>query len=401
MASSEEDTLEPKHGWTKAERDMKELHLIGIIGTLTVALFALDFSLPLGVATGMLYAGILLLTSASRYQYLPVIMASVASGLIGIGGMGPTTAGVPVWLGITNRLLSVLIIWIALFFLLQRRRAEEALRQAQTSLEVRVQERTSELARVNKALVAEITERIDTEESLRSSQSALGASQRALQQSQEDLRALTARLLTALEDERRRISRDLHDDINQRLAMMVVELDGLEHAYPEMPVGLGSRLRSLQDNTAELSEDVRLLAYQYHPSVLDDLGLGVALQRLIEDFSTRSGLACTFHHADVPKQVPSTIATCLYRITQESLTNAAKHAQATQVGVRLHGGDEMLALSITDNGAGLPPDQRTHERGGLGLASMMERARLVKGVLEIQSQPGRGTTIHARIPMPV
>ena len=152
------------------------------------------------------------------------------------------------------------IIWVSLFFLLQRRRDVEALRRAHGELEVRVQDRTAELATVNKALVVEITERIETESSLRISEAALATSQRALQRSGEDLRGLAARLLTAQEEERRRISRDLHDDINQRLAMMVVELETLDRMLPVNCQQIGTRLRSLQDNATELSDDVRHLS---------------------------------------------------------------------------------------------------------------------------------------------
>ncbi len=378
---------------------MNEPQRIGLLLLLTLTLFVLDYSLPLGVATGVLYACILFLTAASSYRRLPLISAVVASGLILLGATGPVMDSVPVWLGVTNRALSIAVMWGALFFLLQRRRAEDALQQIRNDLEMRVQQRTSELAQVNKALVAEITERIETEESLRASESALERSRLALEQSQEDLRALAARLLTAQEEERRRISRDLHDDINQRLAMMVVELVALDHAYPGIPAGLSSRLRSLQDNVSELSEDVRHLAYQYHPSMLDDLGLVVALQRLVEDCSMRTGLECTFQHRGVPDPVPPDVATSIYRITQESLNNAARHARARRIGVELSGLDAGLTLSIADDGAGFAPDQRGSGPTSLGVISMKERAHLVHGVLHIESHPGHGTTVRAHIPL--
>lgn len=381
---------------------MKEFSRIAAICLCALVLVALDlWMIPLGIATGVLYACLVFLTGSSRYRHLPLMTAWGTSALIVVGAFGPKLEGVPIWMGITNRILGVVVVWVTLFFLLERRRAVEELEDARSGLEQRVEERTSQLAQVNKALVAEITERIDTETSLRASEAALESSRRALQQSQEELRALTASLLTAQEEERRRISRELHDDINQRLAMMVVELEALERAYPEAPAGLGSRLRSLQDNATELSEDVRHLAYQYHPSVLDDLGLAVALRRLVEDFSTRTGLPCTLHHCELPEALPPSIATCLYRITQEGLNNVAKHANATHVGVDVTRDNGMLALSISDDGKGLSPVPPARNGTGLGLASMNERVRLVKGALEIDSQPGRGTTIRARIPLAV
>lgn len=372
---------------------------LALILVLTAVLFLLDYSLPLGVATGMLYACLLFLTAPSTSQRLPLIAACAASVLIVVGGTGHIVSSIPLWMGLTNRSLSIAVVWGTLFFMLQRRRAEAALQEARDSLDVRVQQRTAELGQVNKALVAEITERIETEESLRTSEKALETSRVALKLSQNELRALTARLLTAQEEERRRISRDLHDDINQRLAMLVVELEGMNQAHPDLPTGLGSRLRSLQDNVAELSEDIRHLAYQYHPSVLDDLGLTVALQRLVEDFSLRTGVSCSFRYETVPESVPSNVGTCLYRLSQESLNNAAKHAQATQISVVLRGVDEMLMLTITDNGVGFDPDRRSDSMNGLGLVSMKERAHLAQGDLSIDAAPGRGTSIRIRIPL--
>ena len=224
-----------------------------------------------------------------------VIVATISSIFIVLGAITtPNTEHIPVWMIATNRALSIFIIWVSLFFLLQRRRDLKALQRAHGELEVRVQERTAELATVNKALVIEITERMETESSLRISEAAFAASQRALQRSEEDLRGLAARLLTAQEEERRRISRDLHDDINQRLAMMVVELETLDRLLPTDCQHIGTRLRSLQDNATELSDDVRHLSYTYHPAVLDDLGLEVALKRLVDDFSIRTGLQGVF-----------------------------------------------------------------------------------------------------------
>ena len=378
---------------------MLEPRRLTLILCLTAALFVLDYLLPLGVATGVLYAFILFLTAASASHRLPWLAAAIASVLLIVGGTGHISDDIPLWMGLANRALSIVVVWGTLFFLLQRRRAETALQDARDSLEVRVHQRTSELAQVNKALVAEITERIETEQSLRTSEKALEASRLALQHSQQELRALTARLLTAQEEERRRISRDLHDDINQRLAMVVVELEGLERTSPELSATLSSRLRSLQDNVAELSEDIRHLAYQYHPSVLDDLGLTVALQRLVEDFSQRAGLPCTFSYEHVPELVPPEIATCLYRLTQESLTNAGKHAQAARIGVVLRGIDEELILTIMDDGVGFDSNEHRGSSPSLGLISMKERAHLIQGELQVESAPGRGTSIRIRIPL--
>jgi len=251
---------------------------------------------------------------------------------------------------------------------------------------------------MNKALVAEINERIETEASLRKSDAELETSQRALQQSQIELRALTARLLRAQDEERRRISRDLHDDINQRLAMIVVELVAIERRYPAVPESLASRLRSLQDNVTELSEDLRYIAYQFHPSVLDDLGLSIALRRLVDDFAARTGVKATLHQEKSPEFIPQPVATCFYRIAQESLSNVAKHANATEVDVEFSGEEDLLSLEIKDNGMGFNVGPK-QANGSLGLVSMKERAYQVRGTLDLDSKVGRGTTIRVKIPL--
>jgi signal transduction histidine kinase len=379
---------------------VNELVRISVIVGLAVGLLWLDVSIPLGVAIGVLYAAVVFLGATSSYRLMPVLVAGLSTLLITSGMVfsAPMEA-VPGWMIFANRALSLLVIWMAVFFILQRRRDVESLRRAHGELELRVQDRTAELAKVNQALVAEITERMETEQSLRLSEAALGRNRVALQRSEEDLRGLTARLLTAQEEERRRISRDLHDDINQRLAMVVVELETLDQALPADCKGIGTRIRSLQDNAAELCEDLRHLAYQFHPSVLDDLGLPVALRRLVDDISGRTGLKGSFHSQVGKGTIPQPVATCLYRIAQEGLANVAKHANASSFAVELNRNDDTITLTIKDDGSGFDVSARTTERGTLGLVSMKERALLVQGDLVVDSKPGGGTSVRASIPL--
>lgn len=379
---------------------MNEFLRLILIVALTLGLLWIDKFIPLGVAIGVLYACVLFLAATSSHYRMPAIVATISSIFIVLGAItSPNIENIPVWMIATNRALSIFIIWMSLFFLLRRRRDLEALRRAHGELEVRVQERTAELGTVNKALVVEITERMETESSLRISEAALAASQRALQRGEEDLRGLAARLLTAQEEERRRISRDLHDDINQRLAMMVVELETLDRLLPVDCQHIGTRLRSLQDNATELSDDVRHLSYTYHPAVLDDLGLEVALKRLVDDFSIRTGLHGTFQGTSVGGTISQPVAICLYRIAQESLSNVVKHADASRFNIELNCSCEWVTLAVTDDGKGFDPMSRKQERASLGLVSMKERAHLVKGELDVESTVGRGTSIRARIPL--
>jgi signal transduction histidine kinase len=148
---------------------------------------------------------------------------------------------------------------------------------------------------------------------------------------------------------------------------------------------------------AKASEDARHIAYQLHPSVLDDLGLVVSLQAVCEEFSKREGISVKFTSARLPDALPREAASCLYRVSQEALSNIARHSHAKHVSVALAAEKDGVVLSIEDDGAGFDP-QRAKGRGGLGLVSMEERARLVDGKLTIGSKPGKGTRIALRIP---
>ncbi len=372
------------------------LAVAGLLG----ALFVLDLFVPLGVANGVLYSGVVLLAYRATAPAFALTAAVASSALVVIGGaFSPVVPGAPVWLAVANRAFSLLVIWVPVLFFAQRRDAERALRQAHDELEVKVRERTAELADVNTALVAEISERMETERSLRASEDALQASQRALRQSSDDLQALAARLLTAQEEDRRRISRDLHDDVNQRLAMLAVDVETLSLRPPASPAVLGRNLRSVQDRIVELSDDIRRFVHQLHPSILDDLGLPIALQQLMDDFAGRTGLKSTFRHDHVPPALPPGLATCFYRIAQESLSNVARHANASRVEMDLVGGDRGLTLSVTDDGRGFDRQKTGASFAGLGLVSMNERLRLVGGTLEVTSGIRTGTTVRAWAPV--
>jgi len=365
--------------------------LPGIVG-LTCGLFALDLFMPLGVAIGALYAGIVLLASFSPNPRLPLLTAACATGLLILGAVaGPRVSSIPLWVGVTNASLGLVVVWISAVLLRQRHHAEIRLRQAKDELEARVAARTRELAHVNQSLLHEISEHVETEQSLR-------ASEHDLANSRQELRDLTARLLTAQEEERRRISRDLHDDINQRLAMLIVQAESLEASLPPSASDCSKELRSIQDRLTELSDDVRHLAYQFHPSILDDLGLTVALQRLLDDCTARSNLEGVLEiHSTLPT-IPQAVSTCLYRIAQESLANVMKHARATQVTVSLFTTPDALTLTVQDDGVGFDTQLLADSHRGLGLISMAERVRLVHGTVTIDSIPHQGTRLSFRVP---
>jgi PAS domain S-box-containing protein len=221
----------------------------------------------------------------------------------------------------------------------------------------------------------------------------------ALQHSKEELQALGGKLISAQEEERRRISRELHDDMNQRLAVLALDIQFAQRKLPESnPVF--QTFQKLHDDVVSLSDDVRHLAYQLHPSILDDLGLAVALQSFVTDFSKWEGIPVALNSTDIPLTLPQEIASCLYRVTQESLRNVARHAQATQVEVKLTKEGEGLRLSIKDNGKGFRVEERRLSKHGLGLIGMQERVRVVHGTYEVKSAPGKGTEITVWVPIP-
>lgn len=218
--------------------------------------------------------------------------------------------------------------------------------------------------------------------------------------SEHQLQSLTAQLMTAQEEERRRISRELHDDINQRLALLAIELESLETNPTVSPDDARRAFHSLAQRLAAISDDVRGLAYRFHPSILDDLGLSAALKSLAGEFSARTGIKTVLVQEDFADPLPREIASCLYRIAQESLANVTKHAKASRVELELTCDGQEVTLSICDSGVGFDLERiRTHHLG-LGLVNMRERARSIHGRLEIRSQPNRGTHIVAQIPLP-
>ena len=233
----------------------------------------------------------------------------------------------------------------------------------------------------------------------RRAQVALHQKQRELERSQQELQALAARLLTALEDERRRISRELHDDVNQRLALLTFEIDTLERDLPRSRSATVARLRALREQVVTLSDDVHSLAYQFHPAILDDLGLTAALESLTDDFTRREGIEIDVTQS-LREQIAPEVAYCFYRVAQEALRNVARHARAGRVTLRLEQIDDGISLVISDSGVGFEPEVTDKRRRGLGVVGMEERVRLVNGRFSVTSRIGEGTRVQAWVPVP-
>jgi PAS domain S-box-containing protein len=214
------------------------------------------------------------------------------------------------------------------------------------------------------------------------------------------LHSLTTQLMTAQEEERRRISRELHDDINQRLALLAIEMGRMETSPSVSGDPARQAFQSLAQRLAAISDDVRRMAYQFHPSILDDLGLSAALKHLANEFSVNTGTKTVVVQEEFEAPLPQDIASCLYRIAQESLANVTKHAQASRVELELTCDGREVTLSIHDSGVGFDLERIRDHHLGLGLVNMRERVRSVHGRLEIQAQPGQGTHILVQIPLP-
>jgi len=221
-------------------------------------------------------------------------------------------------------------------------------------------------------------------------------------QAKQDLEQLSARLLEIQEDERRRISRELHDEIGQTLTALRIEISRAQAAWKAGSPAVPDRLeeaRSLAERTVQTVRDISLLL---RPALLDDLGLAAALQYQAEDFGRRSGIPCLFTEEGLGDSLPDTHKTCVYRVVQEALNNCEKHSGATRVrlAVRQKGGE--LAVEVEDNGRGLraAPQGRSSGEAGLGIVGMRERASMLDGVLEYEAVSGGGTRLRLLLPLP-
>jgi two-component system CheB/CheR fusion protein len=220
----------------------------------------------------------------------------------------------------------------------------------------------------------------------------------ALRRSEDQLRRLMAKFFTAQEEERKRVARELHDDVNQRMAMLANEVATLEQTPPGTASLLRKQLRSLRERVEELSDDLRRTAHHLHPSALDHFGLVAALESHCSDFLKLHRVPLKLTHRNVPESIPFEVSLCLYRITQECLNNIAKHSGATKATVTITGDKDGILLSVTDNGTGFDPGLAA-DQSGLGIVGIRERVRLVNGAVSINSQPGCGTHIDVRVPM--
>lgn len=227
---------------------------------------------------------------------------------------------------------------------------------------------------------------------------ALSVSQEKLRQSHNQIRNLLGKLIDAQESERRRISRQLHDDLNQKIATLSMGISQLKRRLPMPEPSLIFELDQLRENAATLTNDVRTLSHQLHPAVLEHLGLVSALESYISNFNVEEKIDVELTAEIGNDRIPFPVAICLYRVAIEALRNVARHSGARSAAISLTRTDGLLELLVSDSGRGF--DVETYKNGGgLGLVSVEERLRLLQGSCDIISAPGRGTTLVVQVPL--
>jgi PAS domain S-box-containing protein len=266
--------------------------------------------------------------------------------------------------------------------LTERQQTEEELRHAREHLEEAVQTRMQELSTANQSLVHEVGERVSAEVRVKE---------------------LLRRIINTQEEERQRISRELHDHLGQLLTALQLQLASLTKRNVKSG-DLRAGVTQAQLVAKQIDAGLDFLIWELRPAALDDLGLPAAVGNYVAEWSKHFDLPAEFHSRGLDQQrFTPEIEINLYRIAQEALNNVAKHAQASRVDVIIEVREQYLMLIIEDDGVGFNPEQEatpTSKGRGLGLVGMRERAALVGGRVEIESAPGSGTTVFARVPLP-
>lgn len=298
---------------------------------------------------------------------------------------------------ILDGLLVATLSFPALYFLLfrplivyinERKKVQEALREARDELEVRVRDRTMELSEANALMKKEVAERRWAEEALR--------------ESENNLRLLSNSLLTAQETERKRISHELHDELGQALTVLKLQLRSIEQKLRDDQGTLEEGCAEAQESVDRIIENLRRLSQDLSPAILEDLGLSAALNSLIENFSKHSGMEVSLDAQDLDELFPEKAKILIYRIFQEAFSNIAKHANASNISVKIGKQNSKAVFLIEDDGQGFDLSEarlRFLSERGMGLATMDERARMMGGSLVISSEKSRGTKVALTVPV--
>ena len=266
----------------------------------------------------------------------------------------------------------------------ERREREEALTRTKELLELRVEQRAAVLTRVNEELRIEIAERKHAEKQFK--------------ETLDQLRALAARLQSVREEERASIAREIHDELGQACTAIKMDLALIGRKISKRQTQLRDKIESSMGLVDDMIITLRRIASDLRPRTLDDLGLAAALEWQSQEFEKRTGIYCHLVLPQEPPNLDSERSTAIFRIFQESLTNVARHAQATSVEASLEMDEDQLVFRVHDNGKGFDPEEAKAKKS-LGLVGMQERAHLLQGKVTIEGIPGCGTTMILRIPV--
>ena len=266
----------------------------------------------------------------------------------------------------------------------ENRERAEALNKAKELLELRVEQRTAVLTRVNYEMRTEIAERQRAEEELR--------------KSRDQLRALAARLQSVREEERTYIAREIHDELGQACTAIKMDLALIGRKLTKRQTALRAKVDSSIQLVDGTIVTLRRIASELRPRTLDDLGLPAALEAQAQEFESRTGIHCSVTLPESPLTLDTDRSTAIFRIFQESLTNVARHAHATRVEARLRRENDRIIFQVFDNGTGFDPEV-AKARKSLGLIGMQERALLLNGDFKTEGMPGSGTTMTLTIPL--
>lgn len=224
-----------------------------------------------------------------------------------------------------------------------------------------------------------------------------------LKQSKRSYRELLGKFIATNEEERRKIAREIHDEVNQLLLSVMLNLEDIEGALPAELVGVRERLRANRSHISQAFDDLRELSFSLRPPALDELGLPQALEWYANSLSEEAGLFITLRVSGLSQRRPAPVVEMeLFRIAQEALSNVIRHARAASARVKLNFGKSRLVLSVEDNGTGFDTSSAlslSGDKQSLGLLGMRERAELCGGTLKINSTPGDGTRIKVEIPV--
>ena len=215
---------------------------------------------------------------------------------------------------------------------------------------------------------------------------------------EEAMSTVDRKLIEAEERERAWIARELHDDFNQRMALVSVNLEQLDQALSDSEAAVRKHVLRVRQQIWDVASDIQALSHHLHSSKLEYLGIAVAAQSLCRELSEKHALNIDVHCDAVPTRLPQDVAVTLFRVLQEALQNVLKHSRSAQVDVALSGTPDRVELSVRDSGIGFDP-KLAMKGTGLGLVSMQERLKLVRGEFAVSSKTNSGTTIRARIPL--